>query len=126
MLKGRVMSKPNENGNLVGDNYLAWLLISVVIVVILTLVLPFPISFLVSLIVIFSLNIIRTDIALKKAGMGGIKGWYKSLSSFESGRGWERGINGPYKPLRFFCMNCGKQHDKIACPKCGSKTVRVS
>ena len=70
----------------------AWLLISVVIVVILTLVLPFPISFLVSLIVIFSLNIIRTDIALKKADMGGIKGWYKSSSSFESGRGWGRGL----------------------------------
>ena len=63
MLKAQMMSKPNQNDNLDRDNYLAWLLISLVIVVILTLFLPFPISFLVSLIVIFSLNIIRTDIA---------------------------------------------------------------
>jgi hypothetical protein len=63
MLKAQMMSKPNQNDNLARDSYLAWLLISLVIVVILTLFLPFPISFLVSLIVIFSLNIIRTDIA---------------------------------------------------------------
>jgi hypothetical protein len=127
MMKNQVMSRANENDNLGGTNYLAWLFISLVTVIMLSLVLPFPISLVVSLIVIFSLNVIRADIALRKAGMGGIKGWYKSFSSFESGRGWRTGINSfPYKPLTFSCMNCGNQHNKIACPKCGSKAVRAS
>ena len=77
----------NRNDNPAENNSLAWLLISLVTVVVLTLVLPFPISFLVSLIVIFSLSIIRANMVLKKAGMGGIKGWYKSYSSLQSGRG---------------------------------------
>jgi hypothetical protein len=125
-MKNQVMSRANENDKLGGTNYLAWLFISLVTVIMLSLVLPFPISLVVSLIVISSLNVIRADIALRKAGMGGIKGWYKSFSSFESGRGWRTGINSPYKPLTFSCMNCGNQHNKIACPKCGSKAVRAS
>jgi rubrerythrin len=27
--------------------------------------------------------------------------------------------------IRFYCMNCGYEHRKNACPKCGSKAVRV-
>jgi len=75
------MSKPNGNDKLVSNNSLAWLLVTLAAVVILTLTLPFPISFIVSLLAIISFNIIRADIALKKAGMGGIKSWYKSYSS---------------------------------------------
>jgi rubrerythrin len=90
------------------------------------LLLPFPIGFLVSIVVFFSLNIIRADIMLRKAGMGGIKGYYKSFASFESGRGGGAGNTLLYKPLTFSCMNCGHVHKKIACPKCGSKAVRVS
>jgi hypothetical protein len=64
---------------------------------------------------------------LKKAGMGGIKGWYKSYSSLQSGRGWGSGGDSlTYKPLTFYCMRCGNPHNKIACPKCGSKAVRAS
>jgi hypothetical protein len=117
----------NRNDNPAENNSLAWLLISLVTVVALTLVLPFPISFLVSLIVIFSLSIIRANMVLKKAGMGGIKGWYKSYSSLQSGRGWGTGGDSfTYKPLTFYCMLCGNPHNKIACPKCGSKAVRAS
>ena len=125
MLKNQLMSKANENDNLVGESHLAWLFITLITVVILSLVLPFPISLLVSLVVIFSINIIRADIALRKAGMGGIKGYYKSFSSFDSGRGWGTGSSFPYKPLTFSCMRCGNQHNKVACPKCGSKAVRA-
>ena len=53
--------------------------------------------------------------------MGGIKGWYKSLSSSGFGGSNDYG----YHPLKFNCMNCGKEHNKIACPRCGSKAVRV-
>ncbi len=40
----KVMSKGDDNDNLGGTNYLAWLLISLVTVIMLSLVLPFPIS----------------------------------------------------------------------------------
>jgi hypothetical protein len=121
--KNWVMSRANNNiGRM---NYLFWLLISLGIVVILSFVLPFPISFVVSLLVIFCLNIIRAEMTLRKAGMGGIKGLFKSFSSSGFGRGFGTGINSSlYQPLRFSCMNCGNEHNKIACPKCGSKAVR--
>jgi hypothetical protein len=69
---------------------------------------------------------IRANIALKKAGLEGIKGWYKLFSSLESGRSRGSGINNSlYKPVRFCCLNCGNEHNKTACPKCGSKAVRA-
>ena len=122
------MSRASKASNNIGGmNYLVWLLISLGIVVILFFVLPFPISFVVSLIVIFCLNIIRAEMTLRKAGMGGIKGWYKSFSSLQSGRGWGTGGDSfTYKPLTFYCVNCGNPHNKIACPKCGSKAVKAS
>lgn len=118
------MSKPEENNNVVSNNSVVWLLISLVLVVILSLILPFPISFIMSLLVIISVSIIRADRALKKAGMGGIRTWYKSNSSLQSGHGGDGNLNNSlYRPLRFSCMNCGKVHNESACPKCGSKAV---
>ena len=114
------------NNNIGWMNYLVWLLISLGAVVILSFVLPFPISFVISLLVIFCLNIIRAEMTLRKAGMGGIKVLFKSFSSSGIGRGLGTGINSSlYQPLRFSCMNCGNEHNKIACPKCGSKAVRA-
>lgn len=114
------MSKANDN---IGEkNYLTWLLISLVIAVIFSFVLPFPISFYVTLLVIFCLNIIRAEMTLRKSGMGGINGFFKS-TGFGGGLG--AGINNSlFRPLKFSCMNCGNEHNKIACPKCGSKAVR--
>lgn len=120
------MIRAQDNDNVATKNYLAWLFISLVAVVMVSLVLPFPMSFVVSLVIIISLFIVRTDIALKKAGMGGIKGWYNSFSSMQSGSGWNTSsANSMYRPLRFSCMNCGNLHNKTACPKCGSKAVRA-
>lgn len=119
------MDELQENNNAEKKNSLIWLLFSLVIVIVLHIILPFPISFIVSIITIFGLGIYRDDRALRKAGMGGIKGWYKSM--FSSGFGPQRGtgINGPaYQPLRFSCINCGNEHNQMACPNCGSKGVR--
>lgn len=88
-----------------------------------SMILPFPISFGVLLLALFLLNIIRTEIALRKAGMGGIKRFYKSFSSLGSGRGIGNGLG--YASLKFYCMNCGNEHREVACPKCGSKAVKV-
>jgi rubrerythrin len=61
---------------------------------------------------------------------GGIKELYKSMSSSLTG-----GINNStfgaaeggfgYSSIKFYCMNCGYEHKKDACPKCGSKAVRA-
>src|SRR5438093_3698746 len=114
------------NYNPAEKNYLIWLFVSLAIVVMLPFILPFPISFIVSLVVIFCLSIFRADMALRMAGFGGIKDWYKSLSSSRFGRQWGTGINGyAHQSLRFCGMNCDNEHNKIACPKCGSKAVRA-
>ena len=121
------MSRAEDDNNFGRKSSMAWLFISLVTVVIVSLILPFPISLIVSLIIIISLSIIRADIALKKDGMGGISGWYKSFSSLQSGRGWDTSSNNSlYRPIRFSCMNCGNVHNKAACPKCGSKAVQAS
>ena len=30
-----------------------------------------------------------------------------------------------YYPIKFYCMTCGHEHKESACPKCGSKAVRI-
>ena len=122
------MSKADDNNhNLLQKNQLAWLFVYLSIAAVLSFILPFPISWGVLLIVLISLNIIRAEMALRKAGIGGIKGWYKGFSSLGFSRGWGASNNSStYKPLKFYCMNCGNEHKKITCPKCGSKAVRAS
>ena len=88
---------------------------------VLSLLLPFPYALGVMLIVIFLGNIIRTEIRLRKAGLGGIKARYKSLSSSGSG---QNNIH-LYDPIKYYCLNCGKEHNQISCPNCGSKAVKV-
>jgi|SRR5687767_6591616 len=119
------MAKINDNHNPIGSSFLIWLFIYLAIVVMLHIVLPFPLSLIVCIIVILCLGIYRNDKALRKAGMGGIKGWYKSMSSSGFSPRWGTGINGSaYQPLRFACINCGNEHNEIACPNCGSKGVK--
>ena len=90
---------------------------------------PFPLSFGIALLVYFALNAVRMHIALKKQGMtGGIKDLYKSMSS-SLGSSWNNnsgGIGMGHSPIKFYCMNCGYEHKESACPKCGSKVVRVA
>jgi len=120
------MAKANDNHDSSERIYLMWLYTSIALVFLLPIVLSFPMSLIVSLIVVICLGIYRADMVLKKAGKRGIKDWYQSLSLLGSGRGGRRGIKGSeFKPLRFSCMNCGNEHNKVACPRCGSKAVRV-
>jgi len=119
---GQKLSMSKANDSSFGMRCLAWLFVSVVTVFMVSLVLPFPISLLASIIVLLGLAFIRADIAMKKAGKGGIFDWYRSLTSSESGR---RGSSYLLDPIKFSCMNCGKEHKKTACPNCGSKAVRA-
>lgn len=78
------------------------------------LILSFPASLFVALGAFGLLNIVRTRIMLKRTGPDE-KGLFKSLS----------GNSEQYTPVRYYCMNCGKEHREISCPVCGSKMRRV-
>jgi hypothetical protein len=99
---------------------LKWSIIYVGIGVVLVLVLPFPYDFF-SVIALFVLiNYLRGQSILKRYGVkGGIKDMFGSLSSSMSS------ANDQSRPLKYYCMNCGKEHREIACPDCGSKMKRV-
>jgi hypothetical protein len=65
---GQKVSMNKANDSPFGKKFLAWFFVSVVTVFMVSLILPFPISFVASIIVIFALSFIRADIAMKKAG----------------------------------------------------------
>jgi len=73
---------------------------------------------LVSIIVLFILiNLWRGRNVMKKyGGISGVKDMLGSISSSTSEKN---------RPLIYYCMGCGKEHRKIACPNCGSKMKRV-
>ena len=129
-MSNNVGNNDKNNHQMQNNNYLIWLFLYLGIGFAISFILPFPISFIlpfpislaVSLLVFLLLNAVRTDIALRRQGIGGIKGLYKSLTSFGNNNS-SSGFG--YTPTKFYCMNCGHEHREYACPKCGSKAVRV-
>jgi hypothetical protein len=126
---GNDNSNNNSNRQQIQTNYWVWLIAYMGIGLAISFVVPFPLSFGIALLVFFVLNAARMHIALKRQGMpGGIKGLYKSMAS-SLGGSWNNnsgGIGMGYSPIKFYCMNCGYEHRESACPKCGSKAVRVA
>jgi hypothetical protein len=124
----RSSNNGDKNGQ-IQSNYWIWLIVYFGIGLITSLILPFPISFAVALLIFFLLNAIRKDIALRRQGVGGMRGLYKSMSSSCGGNSNSSVFGGGggfgYSPIKFYCMNCGYEHRKDVCPKCGSKAVRV-
>jgi hypothetical protein len=87
--------------------------------IVLVLTLPFPYDLASVLGLFILINFLRGRNILKKyGGTSGIKNIFGSLSSPMSD-------NNQSRPLKYYCMNCGKEHRKIACPNCGSKMKRV-
>ena len=117
----------NSNNKHIVTNYWVWLAAYLVVGLAVSFVVPFPLSFGIALLVYFALNAIRTHLALKRQGMsGGLKDLYKSMSS-SLGGSWSNSVGAGmgYSPIKYYCMNCGYEHKENACPKCGSKAVRV-
>jgi hypothetical protein len=86
--------------------------------ILLVFLLPFPLDF-ISVTGLFVLTYyIRNRSELKRSGGRGegIRNLFGSFSSTSSDQ---------YKPLKYYCMGCGKEHNEIACPNCGSKMKRV-
>jgi hypothetical protein len=119
-------SSNNRNGKIQND-YWIWLTVYLGIGLAISFIVPFPISFIVAVIIFVLINAVRTDIALRRRGIHGLRGLYRSVSS-SSRSSNNNGIFGAgfgYSPLRFNCMKCGFEHRKSVCPKCGSKAVKA-
>jgi hypothetical protein len=98
---------------------LKWIVLYLGINLILVLVLPAPYD----LISVFGLYILVNFLRVKGiikgyGGTGGIKGLFSSMFPSTSG-------NDRSRPLKYYCINCGKEHKEITCPNCGSKMKRV-
>src|SRR5919112_2101972 len=98
---------------------LKWVGLYLGIGLILVFVLPAPYD-LISVFGLFILiNFLRVWGFMKRyGGIGRIRDVLCSLFSSTSG-------NNHSRPLKYYCMNCGKEHKKIACPDCGSRAKRV-
>jgi hypothetical protein len=97
---------------------LMWLLIFMGSGIVLVFLLPFPFD-LISIVGLFVLMTYLRGMREKKrfGGTGGIRDLFGSFSPSMS--------SNQSRPLRYYCMNCGKEHNEIACPNCGSKAKRV-
>jgi hypothetical protein len=94
---------------------LKWSIVYVGIGLVLVLVLPFPYD-LASVLGLFVLiNFLRGRSIMKRyGGIGGLRDLLGTMSD-----------NSQSRPLKYYCMSCGKEHNEIACPNSGSKMKRV-
>src|SRR5919197_717572 len=74
-------SNNDDKDGQIQSNYWIWLIVYFGIGLITSFILPFPISFAVALLIFFLLNAVRMHITLRRQGVGGIRGLYKSMSS---------------------------------------------
>ena len=97
---------------------LKWLLIFMGMGTIMVFLLPFPFDLIAIAGLFVLLAYLRSRSEMKRfGGTGGIRGLFGSLSSSMSGN--------QDRPLKYFCMKCGKEHNEIACPYCGSKNSKT-
>src|SRR5438067_13307527 len=93
----------NNHNHPIQNNYLIWLFLYLGFGFAISFILPFPLSLVVSLLVFLLLNAARTDIALRRQGIGGIKGLYKSLTSFGNNNSSSGFV---HIPTKFYSMTC--------------------
>jgi hypothetical protein len=99
---------------------LKWMGLYLGISLVLVLVLPFPYD----LFSVFGLYILANYLRARgiifkgHVKKGSIKDLFGSLVPSTSG-------NDQSKPLKYYSINCGKEHREIVCPSCGSKVKRV-
>ena len=100
---------------------LKWLGLFMGISFILLYALPFPYDFFSVLGLLILVNYLRARRAIIKryGGMDRIKDKFGSILSPMADS------NNQHRPLKYYCMNCGKEHNNTTCPNCGSKMKRV-
>jgi hypothetical protein len=100
---------------------LKWLGLYMGISLILLFLLQFPYDFISVLGLLVLVNYLRArrNIIKRYGGMSRIKDMFGSVSAPMADN------NNQYRRLKYYCMNCGKEHNDIKCPNCGSKMKRV-
>jgi hypothetical protein len=110
----------NNNNKQFFINQIALFGILFVIILAISLLLPFPIS----LVAIFGVLILRNmywrrSMIRRMSHMseaGGMVGSTPSMFSSNSNNG---------SSLKYYCISCGAEHKEAACPKCASKMKKV-
>jgi hypothetical protein len=98
---------------------LKWVGLYMGIGLILVFMLPSPYDLISVLGLFILINFLRVRGFMKR--YGGISRLKDVLGSpFSSTSG-----NDQRRPLKYYCMNCGKEHREITCPNCGSKMKRI-
>ena len=111
------MNSYNNNNKQFIINQLMWLGISFGISIVISMLVPFPISLVTIIGVFILLNFYMRKRMMKRMGIGGSGGgMFGSLSSSTTFGD---------SSLKYYCMSCGTPHKQIACPECGSKMKRV-
>jgi hypothetical protein len=97
---------------------LVWLGIYTGIGLAIVFLLPFPIDLILVVSTMVGMNFIRRRwLTRKYFGGKDIGGLFGSFPPSMTGK--------QPRPLKYYCMNCGNEHNEIACPNCGSKMKRV-
>ncbi|MGI8833914.1 MAG: hypothetical protein ACR2IS_14925 [Nitrososphaeraceae archaeon] len=113
------MNYDENNSKRFINHRLKWLGIYMTIGLVIAILLPFPVDLMTVFGVLFLINLFRRRVVMKRYGRsGGIKDLFGSHSPSISG-------NSEYRPLRYYCMSCGKEHKQVSCPSCGSRMKRV-
>jgi hypothetical protein len=110
---------------------LKWLAVYMGIAFVIAILLPFPIDWLVAIPIFLLINLYRRKIFFRKlnmhfkdkpttANLKGIKEFFKLVSHNPLSQS-----DDSYRRVNYFCMKCGKEHNEISCPKCGSKMKRA-
>lgn len=81
----------------------------------LSFILRFPLSFIAFIGVFFVIQFARAYMRNRKSGGMQLRRFFNPYSSSMFG----------LKPVKYYCINCGTQHNQRECPKCGSKMKRL-
>jgi predicted RNA-binding Zn-ribbon protein involved in translation (DUF1610 family) len=115
-----------NNGNQILNFNLIWLCIYLVVAVAIANIIPFPFSFYACLLVLVLVNMVRRKVGLRRTNESVLRAMYEWFTSLGDISKIDRTMRFWNTQVKFYCMNCGNQHEKIACPQCGSKAVRMS
>jgi hypothetical protein len=105
------MSDPYRGNTSFIFHLLKWLGIYFGISIGLSLFIPFPMSFIAFVGVFVLIQFVRRYL---RSGSNQFGGFFDQPSS-----------NFGFKPIKYYCMICGQQHNLRACPKCGSKMKKL-
>lgn len=110
---------------------LKWLAVYMGIAFVIAILLPFPVDWIVAISVFLLLSSYRRRLLIKRldthqkdkfatTNLKVIKDFFRFIFHNPLTQS-----DDSYRRVKYFCMKCGKEHNEISCPKCGSKMKRV-